>query len=179
MTAEQAEQILTTLKAALPHGDKGLDPFQAKMRDAVYRKLLLSWGVASAQEAVQTCLLASRYYPTMAELHDAYSAAVRAKPERARPALPPSGGSLATPDEVRAACAEAQRIVMANVVPESTGRRRPRAITHSDGNDAESLEADALAVVSAIGAPAVAPAEDELAMIQRTIARAAARKGEV
>ena len=124
MTDDQASLILLTLKAALPYADQSLDPLRAASRDGIYRKTLLSWTMSSALEAVESCLLTSRYYPTLAELHAAYGEARRSRPELSRaPALPPKGGTLASPVEVRAACEAAISRVTANVVPESPKRR--------------------------------------------------------
>ena len=150
MTPEQADKILTALKAAFPHADSNLDPLQAKARDAVYRRAFLAWKPKAAQSAVNACVLTCKFYPTVAELHDAYSAANRAQPERALAsnALPKPGHTVASPEEAKAAYAAAAAAVEANcAVPNSpTGR------TISD--------------------PPSADPETEREMIQRTIARA-------
>ena len=160
MTPEQADQILFTLTAALPHGDGGLDPAQAKARDEVYRKILLGWSFGVTREAVQTVLLATRFYPNLAELHAAYQAAARSRPERVRAALPPADGTVASPAAVRAACEAAVELVAAAVVPPSPRARRP----------AREVQNMAPFVTPASAAPA-APSDEERAMIEETVAR--------
>lgn len=166
MTLEQANQILLTLKAALPHADANLDPLQAKARDEVYRKILLGWNAGPTQDAVQACLLSSRYYPSLAELAAQYAASNRSRPElvRAPRALPAAPVPASFWAEIREKLAHMFA--------------RSPAITHSAPNDAESQSGGSGASVPAIGVE-VAPAEVERAMIEQTIARARARKGVV
>lgn len=154
MIDKQADQLLATLKAAYPHADTNIDPLQARARDALYRSFLLKWSPEAAGDAVRVCILGSRFYPTVAELHDAYSAAARAKPERV--ALPPAGGTQASPAEVKAACAEAMR----RVEHMSVGRDAPR-------RKAEVADTSEPLIPPA---PAASP-DDEQAMILETIRR--------
>ena len=98
--------------------------------------------------SARACGLSSRFYPTVAELHDAYSAAARARPDLATNALPPADGTVATPEQVKAACAAGIAVVKANaIVPEKRAGELSRE------------------------APTADP-EEECAMIERTIARA-------
>lgn len=118
MTPEQADLLLLTLKAAYPHADNGVDAVKAKLRDGIYRNALAGWGYASAQEAVKRVIASCRFYPTVAELHDAYSEANRPRPELAAAsnALPAPGHTTASPEEIRSACAAAIATVEANAV---------------------------------------------------------------
>jgi hypothetical protein len=146
MKPEQADQILLALKAAYPHADSGLDAQQAKDRDAVYRRALLTWGSVAAQEAVTACILRCKFYPTVAELYAAYTDASRGNPPPVASVLPKPGDTVASPDDVKAACAAAVAAVDANVNVSA----KPR---------------------STFSAPASADPEEERDMIQRTIAK--------
>lgn len=130
MTNEQADSILLTLKAAHPHADNGVDPIQAKARDAVYRRALLAWNYEAALDGVMACIQSCRFYPTVAELHDAYAIANRPKPERvaASNMLPKPGETTASPEEIRAACAAAIATVEANSVV--SDKPKGRTFTH-------------------------------------------------
>ena len=153
MKPEQVDRLLATLKAALPHADGAIDVEQVTARDAVYRQTMLGWHAKTAEEAVQACLLRGRFYPTLAELYEAYSAANRARPELVAisNAIPKPGETVASPEEVKAACAEALAKVAANVVVTTPARpsREPRPATP---------------------APAASPREEKR-MIERTLKR--------
>ena len=141
MKPDQVDRLLATLKAALPHADGAIDVEQVTARDAVYRQTMLGWHAKTAEEAVQACLLRGRFYPTLAELYEAYSAANRARPELVAisNAIPKPGETVASPEEVKAACAEAIAKVSANVVmtPEHARlSREPRAASPAPGASA-------------------------------------------
>lgn len=129
MTPEQADLLLLTLKASYPHADNGVDAVKAKLRDGIYRNALAGWGYGSAQEAVKRVIASCRFYPTVAELHDAYSEANRPRPElvSVSNALPAPGHTTASPEEIRSACAAAIATVEASAVIPSVRFQRERA----------------------------------------------------
>ena len=118
MTPEQAETLLLTLKAAFPHSDNGIDRLKVKARDGLYRQAFSKWHFKPAEEAVADVIRASRFFPTVAELHSAYVDALAPHRERQRVdnALPAPGHTTASPEEIRAACAAAISTVEANAV---------------------------------------------------------------
>ena len=127
MTDTEAEQILAMLQAAYPHADNGIDPTQAKDRRALYRGMIKSWKQPTlGMQAAVSVIRESKWWPTIAELDQAYDALARhAHPERQPVAgLLSDGNNPATPEEVRAACAEAIARVERNAVAEPARPKR-------------------------------------------------------
>lgn len=117
MTDIEAEQILTTLRAAFPHADNGIDALKAKDRQALYRGIIRSWKQARAgAAAIESLIRSLKFYPMVAELQAAYDTAARnPHPEREPIAQRlTSGNTPASPEEIKAACAEAIALVEAS-----------------------------------------------------------------
>ena len=147
MTAEQAADLLLILRAAFPDADRGIDDRTAAARRSLYLRVLAKWHPSTAAEAVEACILSCRFYPRVAELREAYEAASRQRPDTRPAQLPATGGTQASPAEVKAACAEALR-------------------RFSAGGVASPPKPAAAPIVTP-----PAPAEDEAAMIAETIRR--------
>ena len=107
MTADQAKEILTLLIASFPHANSNIDPAVALTRASLYERDLASMHYETMLEAVESIRFSCKFFPSMAEIREHYRASH--PPESTRdpslfPALPDRGNTIATPEQVRAAC---------------------------------------------------------------------------
>ena len=126
MTPEQTLDALLMLKVAFPNGDRGVDAPTIDARQELYGSVIGTWNYEAGMHAIRAVALSCKYpYPSLAELHEAYGDQKRPHPERQPVAgLLSDGNTPATPEEVRAACAEAIATVERNaVVAPSRGSR--------------------------------------------------------
>lgn len=110
MTTQEAAKIWMTLDAAFPRAHQGLAEDLLEARRQIYRNVMLSWHYETALAAVKALLLVAKFFPSIAELREHYSSEGNAHPERlpaqsVLPSLPAKGETVASPEQVRAACA--------------------------------------------------------------------------